>query len=104
MISVEPKPRREGVATGDAPLDSIIGDYDALIVRNGSEEERVPFTEIMNVSYTATMNPPRVTLRLRNPGRFGDTVTFCAPLRFVPFSSSPLIDELIARIDAKRRR
>jgi hypothetical protein len=31
-------------------------------------------------------------------------VTFCAPIRFVPFSSSPVINELIQRIDAARQR
>jgi len=31
-------------------------------------------------------------------------VAFCAPVRFVPFSTSPIIDELIQRIDATRRR
>jgi hypothetical protein len=29
-------------------------------------------------------------------------VPFCAPLRLVPFTTSPVIDDLIARVDAKR--
>mgnify|MGYP003353977341 CR=1 FL=1 len=48
------------------------------------------------------INPPRVTLSLRKPGIFGDKVTFCAPVRIVPFTSDPTIDALIKRIDATR--
>jgi hypothetical protein len=55
------------------------------------------------VSYSQFINPPRVTLLLRNPGQFGDRVTFCAPATFMPLSASPIIDELIQRVDAARR-
>jgi hypothetical protein len=50
------------------------------------------------------MNPPQVTLSLRQPTSFGDKVTFCAPTRLVPFATSPVIDDLIKRVDAARRR
>jgi hypothetical protein len=39
---------------------------------------------------------------LRKTGVFGKRVSFCAPIRFMPFASSPVIDELIARVDAAR--
>ena len=35
-------------------------------------------------------------------GVFGDNVSFCAPVRFIPFSTHPIINELIERIDAAR--
>jgi hypothetical protein len=41
---------------------------------------------------------------LRRTTVFGDQITFGAPLRFVPFSTSPLIDDLINRIDAAREQ
>ena len=85
-------------------VDEVLDDGDALVVRNGNEEERVLLSEITNVGYAVMSNPPRVTLSLRQPGRFGAKITFCAPLRFFTFSPSPIIDELIARIEAKRRR
>jgi len=85
-------------------VDEVLDDGNALVVRNGDQEAHIALSEIMNVSYSPLMNPPRVTLSLRQPGIFGDRVTFCAPVRFVPFSTSPVIDELIARIDAARRR
>lgn len=78
---------------------------DVLLVRNGRQEDRIALSDIMNVNYTPLASPPRVSLSLRRPSSvFGTQVSFCAPLRFVPFSSSPLIDALIARVDAARRR
>jgi hypothetical protein len=85
-------------------VDEVLDAGDALVVRNGGQEERIALSEIMNVSYSPLVNPPRVTLSLRRPSMFGEQVTFCAPVRFVPFSTSPIIDELIQRIDAARRR
>jgi hypothetical protein len=84
-------------------VDEVLDAGDALVVRNGDREERVALSDIMNVGYSPYMNPPRVTLSLRNPGIFGDKVSFCAPVSFMPFSASPIIDELIKRIDAARR-
>jgi hypothetical protein len=85
-------------------VDEVWDAGDTLIVRNKGQEERIALSEIMNVNYSPMMNPPRVTLSLRRPSTFGDKVTFCAPSRFVPFASSPIIDELIARVDAARGR
>jgi hypothetical protein len=85
-------------------VDEVLDAGDALLIRNGSQQGQVPLSEIMNVSYSQLVNPPRVTLSLRNPGAFGAKVTFCAPLRFMPFSTSPVIDKLIERIDAARSR
>ena len=83
--------------------DEVLDDGDALIIRNREVEERVAFSDVINVSYSPFMNPPRVTLSLKKPGLFGDQVSFCAPAMLVPFSTSPIIDDLIKRIDAKRR-
>jgi hypothetical protein len=85
-------------------VDEVWDDGDSLIVRNAGREERIPLTEIRNVSYSVLVNPPRVTLSLRQPTNFGSEVTFCAPLQLVPFSTSPIINKLIDRIDAKRKR
>jgi hypothetical protein len=83
-------------------VDEVLDAGDALVIRNGHLEERVALSDIMNVSYSQFVNPPRVTLSLRNPSMFGDRVSFCAPVSFMPFSTSPIIDELITRIDAAR--
>jgi hypothetical protein len=49
-------------------------------------------------------SPPRIVLSLRRPSVFGDQVAFCAPIRFVPFATSPIIDDLIERIDVARQK
>jgi hypothetical protein len=84
-------------------VDEVLDAGDALIVRNGDREERIALSDITNVGYAQFMNPPRVTLSLRKPGLFGNRVSFCAPVRLLPLASSPIVDELIERIDARRR-
>jgi hypothetical protein len=76
---------------------------DALIVRFGSERQRIPLSEIINVSYSYMQNPARVTLTLRTPCQFGKEVSFSPPTRFVPFAKSPVVADLIERVDAARR-
>jgi hypothetical protein len=85
-------------------VDEVWDDGDALVVKNRDQTERIALADIKNVNYAALINPPRATLSLRRPSVFGDKVTFCAPIRFVPFSTSPIIDELIERIDSARQR
>jgi hypothetical protein len=77
---------------------------DSLIVRNAGREERIALSEVMNVSYTAFMNPPRVTLTLRGTGSARREISFLPPVRFIPFAKSPIILDLIERIDLARRR
>jgi hypothetical protein len=85
-------------------VDEVWDDGDVLVVKNRDQTERIALADIKNVNYAALINPPRVTLSLRRPSVFGDKVTFCAPLRFVPFATSPIIDELIERVDSARQR
>jgi hypothetical protein len=77
---------------------------EALVIRNRDQEERIALSAIMNVNYSPFVNPPRVTLTLRTPGIFGDTITFCAPLRLIPFTKNPVVEDLIRRVDAARMR
>jgi hypothetical protein len=84
-------------------VDEVLDGGHVLVVRNRGLEEQVALADIVNVSYAPLVNPPRVTLSLRSPTQFGDQISFCAPVRLVPFAGSPVIDELIKRIDAARR-
>ena len=86
--------------------DEVVDEGDALRVRFGHEEERIPLADIMNVSYAGMTSPPRVTLTLRSPCRFGREVTFSPPRTFLGSlaGSNPLVKELIERVDAARRR
>lgn len=86
--------------------DEVLDEGDALLVRFGRETERIPLGQIINLSYTPLMNPARVTLTLRQPGRFGREVSFASkrPLFAGLLGRNPLVDELIERVDAARRR
>jgi hypothetical protein len=85
-------------------VDEVLDDGDTLIVRNRGMEDRIALTDIVNVSYSQFINPPRVTLLLRRPSQFGTQISFGAPIKLIPFSPSPIIDDLIQRIEAKRSK
>lgn len=86
--------------------DEVYDEGDVLRVRFGGDEERIPLSNVINVSYAGLTNPQRITLTLRTPGRFGRQVTFSPPRRFFGplFADHPLVHELIERVDAARRR
>jgi hypothetical protein len=83
--------------------DEVWEDSDVLVVKNRGQEQRIALSDIKNVSYSPMMSPPRVVLSLRRPTVLGEQIAFCAPVRFVPFATSPIIDDLIDRIDAARQ-
>ncbi len=84
--------------------DEVWDDGTELVVKSRGQIERIPLSNIMNVSYMNLSNPPRVTLTLRNPGLLGKEVTFSPPVRWIPFARSPIVDQLVERIDAARSR
>jgi hypothetical protein len=73
-----------------------------LVMKNNGQEAHVALADIVNVSYSVVTNPQRVTLTLRQPTAFGTEVTFAAPTMWIPFAKSPIIEELIKRIDVAR--
>lgn len=81
--------------------DQVLDAGDSLVIRFGKNEERVPLSNITNVSYN--MSPSRITLTLRNAGRFGNEVSFAPPQRYWPYRKNPMVDDLIQRVDAARR-
>jgi hypothetical protein len=84
--------------------DAVLDAGNALVVRSGGQEERIALSDIKNVNYSPYMSPPQVTLSVRRHTVFGDTVSFCAPVSIAPFWSSPVIHDLIDRVDAARRK
>jgi hypothetical protein len=84
-------------------VDEVFDLGDALLVRNGGQEERIALADIKNVNFFPYMSPPQVTLSLRRPSMFGETIVFCASARLMPLSTSPMIEKLIDRIDAARQ-
>jgi hypothetical protein len=85
-------------------VDEVVDLGDTLLVKNGNQEDRIALSDIVNVNFSPVVDPPRVVLSLRKLRKFGAQIAFCAPVRFVPFAPSPVIDALIARVDAARRR
>ena len=84
-------------------VDEVWEDGETLLIRNGGQEQRVALRDIKNVSYSAVINPFRVTLSVRQSTTFGEQIAFMAPVRFVPFTTSPIINELIERVDQARQ-
>lgn len=79
-------------------------DYgDALLFRNGEVEQKVELSEIINIDYTDMSAPERVTVHCRNSGSLGKEIVFTLPTRFNPFSKSPVVRDLIERVDTSRR-
>jgi hypothetical protein len=53
-------------------VDEVFDLGDALLVRNGGQEERIALADIKNVNFFPYMSPPQVTLSLRRPSVFGE--------------------------------
>jgi hypothetical protein len=83
--------------------DEVVDAGNALVVRSGGQEERIALSDIKDIKYSPlTLGPARVRLSLRRHTVFGDAVAFCAPVSMVPFWESPVIHDLIDRVDAAR--
>jgi hypothetical protein len=72
----------------------------ALLVKNHGEEELVSLSNIMNVSVSTYVNPPRISLRLITPGKFGSEIAFSpvTGFRLNPFAKNPVAEDLIQRV------
>ena len=84
---------------------SLYNGGDFLLVRNGGIEDRIPLTQIDRVQKAIYSQPPRVTIRLNRPGKFGETIVYSPEGRFalVPWAQNATND-LIERIEAVRSR
>lgn len=73
------------------------GDY--LRVRYRSEEDRVALSNVMNVDSSPNAKPPRVTLTLISPSRFGSKIAFIPAheVTLNPFAKCRLAEDLMVR-------
>jgi len=86
-------------------VDEVWDCGDSILVRNKQLEQRFALSDFMNVAYTGFMNPPRITLSLRQAsGDFGSEVAFIPPFRLFPYSMPPVARDLMKRIDESRRQ
>jgi len=81
-------------------VDEVLDCGDTLLVRNRGAEERIPLTNIKNVTASALVNPRRVALQLIRPGKFGAEIAFIpvSGLLDNPFAKNPVAEDLAARV------
>jgi len=86
--------------------DEVYDCGDALLVRNKGAEDLIPLANVMNVSASTLINPPRVELRLIAPSKFGREIVFSPAVgfRWNPFAKIPIVEDLIVRVDRARSK
>ena len=87
-------------------VDEVYDCGDSLLIKGRGIEERVPLSHVMNVSASTNMSPPRITLRLAEPGELGPEISFCpaAPFTLNPFAKNVVAEDLIVRVDRARTK
>jgi hypothetical protein len=89
-------------------VDEVYDCGDFLLIKNRGQEHRVPLADIMNVAASIAVNPPRITLRLKNlsaASSLGSEVAFSPRRRTLnPFAKNPVAEDLIHRVDQARSR
>lgn len=87
-------------------VDEVHDCGDSLLIRDRGCEERIPLSNVMNVSVSGLMSLSRASLTLAVPGVFGNEVAFCPARRlsFNPFARIESLERLIVRVDEARSR
>ena len=90
-------------------VDEVYDGGDFLVVRNRGREHHIPLTDIMNVSSSTFVSPPRITLKLTGAsasGPLGSDVAFSPdkPFSLDPFAKDPVAEDLIVRVDRARSK
>lgn len=86
-------------------VDEVYDCGDFLLVRNRGDEDRISLANIVNVDPSTFVNPPRITLRLASPGKWGTEVVF-SPIRSAvlnPFAKNAIAQDLIVRVDRAKK-
>ncbi len=87
-------------------VDEVYDCGEFLLIRNRGTEEHLPLSNIMNVSMSTSLNPPRLSLRLVMPGQLGPEIVFSPvrPFSLNPFARNPIADDLMVRVDRARSK
>lgn len=86
-------------------VDEVWDNGSELIMVNDGHVEHLPLRNIVNISYSGFTNPKRVTLTLRQPGRWGGRFGFIpvrSSIRILSLGTNEMIEELIQRVDKAR--
>jgi hypothetical protein len=82
--------------------DEVYISGDHIVVRDKGIEDEFLISEIINVDSSIMINPPRITLTLRNPSKLGKEIIFCPPARLFGFSRHPIAEELIQKANQSK--
>jgi hypothetical protein len=82
-------------------MDEVLDYGSYLVVKYRGQEDVIDLNNIMNINVSTQQRPPRITLRLRRTGKFGNEVAFfpVTEFSFNPFKKNQLAGELIIRVD-----
>ena len=89
-------------------VDEVFDDGDYLVVRSRGEEERIPFSNIEDVSAESNAHWPRIYVKLISSGKFGSKVAFrpkkegAARWNLDPFWLDPIVNDLLVRAQKAR--
>jgi hypothetical protein len=84
--------------------DEVYDCGDFLLVRNRGDEDRIALASVMNVIPSTFTSPPRITLRLASPGKWGTEVAFLPIIRFTANRArNAIAEDLMVRVDRARR-
>lgn len=86
--------------------DEVYDCGDSLLVRRGGLEESVPLADVTQVALALFSRPPRITLKLAKPGKFGRSIVFTPPTSPGQeiFGRNPIAEQLLAKVDKARSR
>jgi hypothetical protein len=84
--------------------DEVYDCGDSLLVRRGGIEESVPLAGITEVALALFSRPPRITLKLARPGKFGSSIVFTPPTSpgLELFGRNPIAEDLKAKVQRAR--
>jgi hypothetical protein len=79
--------------------DQVLDGEEHLTVRRGPTEVVIPWSKVVSVDVAIFSGIPRITIRLRDPGRFGDRIEFLpqASLWSNPGAIKSLVSALSSR-------
>jgi hypothetical protein len=85
-------------------VDEVYDCGDSLLIKDRGQEAFVRLSNVMNVNASTAVNPPRITLRLIEPGPLGAEITFSpvVGLQLNPFAKSRVAEDLIERVHRAR--
>lgn len=82
--------------------DEVFDHGDYLLFRKGDNEQKVWLKDIMNISYAHLSSPERIVIYTKSSGTIGNELAFRLPNRLNFFAKSPIVRELVERVDNAR--